>query len=218
LTEGDGPYRTDIGAFSAEETFRINVVGVEGGADLGSGTALGKIEDLVDLYFVAGPDTATAEDALVQVPGDHGIGRFLFVFRKLNTEAGRFQLEPVNKILQITIAVLFAGQTIMIAGGPEQLHDQTLGIANFLGIRSDNHAGADGHATGGDEGASALDIHHADATGTDFGCARVMTKGRDKNTVFPGDFQDHLTRRRLNFPAVNCYGDLFFHVTLLNVT
>ena len=47
LPEGDRPYGTDIGAFPAEDTFRIDVIGVKGGADFGPGAALGKIENLI---------------------------------------------------------------------------------------------------------------------------------------------------------------------------
>jgi len=118
LAEGDGPDRADVGAFAAEIAFRIDIIGVEGRSDLGPGAPPGEIEDLVDLDLVAGPDAAAAEDALVQIPGDHGIGQFMFVAGMLDVETGGFDLQPVNEILEIAVAVLFAGQAVVVSRSP----------------------------------------------------------------------------------------------------
>ena len=89
----------------------------------------GEIEDLVDLDLVAGPDAAAAEDALVEVPLDHGVGLFDVVAGGIDVEAGLFDPQPVDQVLQFAGAVLLAGQAVVIAGGPEQFDDQSLGVA-----------------------------------------------------------------------------------------
>ncbi len=126
LLEGDGPDRAGIGAFAAEIAVGIDIVGIEGRTDLGPGAAHGEIENLVDLDLVAGPDAAAAEDAFVEIPLDHGVGLFDFIAGGVDVEAGLFDPEPVDQVLQFAGAVLFAGQAVVIPGGPEQLDDQSL--------------------------------------------------------------------------------------------
>jgi len=151
LAEGDGAHGADIGAFAAEVAFRIDIVGIEGRTDLGTGAALGEVEDLVDLDFVAGPDAATTEDALVQIAGDHHIGQFVLESGVFDIEAGVFDLQPVNEVLEVAVAVLFAGETVVISGGPEKFDDEALGVPDFFRIGFDDHVGTDGHAAGSHE-------------------------------------------------------------------
>ena len=103
LLQGDGADRTGIDAFTAEETFGVDIIRIKGRPDLGAEAAHGKIEDFVDLDFIAGPDAAAAEDALVEIPLDHRVGCFDGITGRGNFKPGFLDPQPVDQILQFTI-------------------------------------------------------------------------------------------------------------------
>ena len=113
---------------TAEYTGGIEIVGIEGRSHFGAGTAHRKIKHFVDLDLIAGPDTAAAEHAFVKIALDHGVGTFQGVARRLDRKPGFFYFKKVNQVLQFTLTILFAGQTVMVSGRPEEFDNQFLGI------------------------------------------------------------------------------------------
>ena len=203
LAEGNCAHGANVGALAAEVAFRVDIVLVEGRSHLGVGAAHGEIENFVHLDFVAGPHAPSAEDAFVEVPRNHRVCIFVGMPRRLNAEAGLFDFQPVDQVLQFAGAVLLAGQAVVVSRRPEQFDDQTLCVANRLCIRADFHARADRHAAGGDQGSCTFHLHDANPAGADAGRFRVMAKGGNVDSVRAGDLQDGLPGIGLQFTAVH---------------
>jgi len=97
----------------AENADGIFIVAVEGGSDFHPGTAHVKIENLIDLDFVAGADAAAAEDTLVQVSHDHRVGGLDGVAGGLDFETRFFDFQPVDEVLQLALPVGFTHQAVV---------------------------------------------------------------------------------------------------------
>ncbi len=133
----------------------------------------------------------------------------------LDGKAGFVNLQPVHQVLQLAGAVLLAGQAVVVAGRPHELHDHSLRGANGRRVGADHHAGGNGRTAGGDVASRVLHLHDANPAGAHIGCPGIMTKRGDVNALISCRLQNRLPGVRRYFLSVNCHSNLLVHLFFL---
>jgi len=173
-------------------------------------TALGYAPHIPHLDFSAGFHATTAQDALVHVHADEGVGiAVYFIARALAAPGGRIDLILVSQVLQFAFAADITGSAVGRVIGQHQFQRQSAGGDSLFAFGLDFHPIPDLGHTGGLQEAPAFDIHHAHAAVAGRGEVFVIAQGWDFDVMFFGDIQNGLSRLRFDFLPVK--GNIHCH-------
>ena len=214
LLVDDGPRGAVLHALAAEDAGGLDVILVEGRAHLHAVAALGEIEHLVDLDLVAASDAAPAEHALVEIALDHRVRGVQGIAGGVDLEAGLFDAQTINKVLQLALPVGLALQAVVVARGPDELHHHLPRLDDPGGVRPDLHAGACRHGAGSHEISRALLLNDTDAAGAHKGRSGEVAERGDVKAILFCYVENGLPGRRLALLAVDEDAEFAFHFVL----
>ena len=109
---------------------------------------MSQIDSLDELDFIAGSNTPPAEDTLVIVPDEEGVGLVQGISVFLALKSGGRHAQFIGVSLQLAGAALFAGHTIKGVVGEEEFYYLPPSPDYSLGIGSDYHIVRHGEGAG----------------------------------------------------------------------
>ena len=164
-----GARGTCLNAGSAGDTLAIHEQ-VATGAHLGLESAALNRERERTLNLTTGPDTATAGDALGLIEGEVGIAVVrgcIEVVLTLVSVAHIAQSDHTGHLLQLTVAIGWAGEAVQRVVGDVQLHDPLAQLLKLRGLGVDDHPWFTRRGTGRGGSTTSVHLNQAQPTGTE---------------------------------------------------
>ncbi len=134
-----GPYRADADTVSAEDARGLLHGPIEGGRDLCVKPALGLIDCLAVLQLMTDGHAPSAEDTLVVVPFEEGIGCPDGVVVFISHKSWFPDAKLIGVFFELAGAALLAGHAVIGMIGEQKLDDQFPGIQHPLRIGTNDH-------------------------------------------------------------------------------
>ena len=121
---------------------------------------MSEIDSLNELDFIADSNTPPAEDTLVIVSDEEGVGLVQGISVFLTLKSGSRHAQFIGISLQLAGAAFFAGHTIKGVVGEEEFYYLPPGLDYSLRIGSDHHIVRHGEGAGCHQVSGSLNLNH----------------------------------------------------------
>ena len=203
VLDADGAGRTEDTALSAVHTLGGSNLTVKCRHNHGVRSTMRKSESAYALQFAADTHTVAAENTFVRIADNGRRTEVQRAFLPVILEADFRHTEAKRQRLQITVTALDTGGTVSAVSCQKQFNDHLPVFFQFSGIGEDLHTVSWLLRAGCKHPSSAV-LHRTQATGTERGELRVITKCRNVDASFTDNRQDILLVGKFYLSTIYC--------------